>query len=128
MIRRFTSASIRLLVIGAGALIIALSPVALRGVGPAQPAAGKAGPVTPMQAAPFVGEWTVATEGPMGTIGIAVTVEAGSVQAAVSQGGAPPLAVSEIGVAGKGLVLKYLIPYQGSTISSVVTLTPDGAN
>lgn len=128
MIRRFRSASRRLFVIGAGTLVIALSPVALRGLGPAQPAAGKAAQVTPAQAAPFVGEWTVATEGPMGIIGIAVTLEAGSVRAAVSQGGAPPLAVSEIGLAGKGLVLKYLIPYQGSTISSVVTLTPDGAN
>ena len=52
MIRRFRSASIRLLVIGAGTFVIALSPVALRGLGPEQAAAGTASQVTPAQAAP----------------------------------------------------------------------------
>ncbi len=125
MTRRFRSASVRLLVVAAGTLFVTLLPVALRGGAPAQ--AGRAASINPAQAAPFVGDWTVATDGPMGTLGIAIKTDAGAVRATVSHGG-PPIAVTDLAIAGKSLVLKYFIPTQATPISSVVTLTPDGAN
>jgi mono/diheme cytochrome c family protein len=94
-----------------------------------RPATASASPVTPEQAAPFVGNWLVTMSMGGNDIPMTVTVTsgAGKVAATVSSGMQPLTNVGDISLAGKSLVLKYVTDMQGTSMSNVMTLTPDGA-
>lgn len=127
MSRRFRSASIRLLLFATGTLLVATAPAALRVLAQARPAAATppAG-LTPAQAAPFMGDWSIATDSPMGTVGISVKAEGSALRVAAIHGG-QPVPVTDVSLAGQNLVLRYMLPAQGTPISSAITLTPAGA-
>ena len=85
--------------------------------------------ITPDQAAPFVGNWlvTLSMGGNDFPLTVSVTADAVKVAATVSSGMQPTTNVSGISLAGKSLVLKYVTGMQGTAMSNVMTLTPDGA-
>jgi hypothetical protein len=88
---------------------------------------GQAGAqITPADAAPFVGEWTLALQGPNGpgTFGLRVDVEKDKVVAEISNEQMPKQAISDISVVKKSLVLGYSFTWEGNPVSAVVTLTP----
>jgi mono/diheme cytochrome c family protein len=95
----------------------------------ARPAVASASSITPEQAAPFIGNWlaTLSMGGNDFPLTVAVTADAGRVAATVSSGMQPTTNVSEISLAGKNLVLKYVTDMQGRALSNVMTLTPNGA-
>ena len=85
--------------------------------------------ITPEQAAPFVGNWLVTLS--MGannvSVAVAVTADAGKVAAIVTSDAQQTTNVTDISLAGKSLVLKYVTSMQGTPLSNVMTLTPDAA-
>src|SRR6187401_3348911 len=85
--------------------------------------------ITPEQAAPFVGNWLVTLS--MGannvSVAVAVTADAGKVAAIVTSDAQQTTNVTDISLAGKSLVLKYVTSMQGTPVSNVMTLTPDAA-
>ena len=87
-------------------------------------------PVTPAQAAPFVGEWTAPVTSAMGpsTFSVSVKVEAGKVVAKVGGGMFPPAPASEIYMSGKNLFLKYASSFEGMSIPGLIAMTPDGSD
>jgi type 1 glutamine amidotransferase len=87
-------------------------------------------PVSPAQAAPFIGDWTAAITSQMGpsTYAVSVKVEGGKVVAAVSGGVFPRTTVSDISLVGKNLFLKYTSDFQGTLIPSLLAMTPQGEN
>ncbi len=93
----------------------------------ARPAAASASSITPEQAAPFVGNWavTLSMGGGEFPLTVAVTTDAGKVAATVGSAMQPATNVSNISLAGKSLVLKYVTDMQGTPLSNVMTLTPD---
>jgi hypothetical protein len=70
--------------------------------------------VTPAEAAPFVGDWTLALEGPNGpgTFALTVKIEKEKV-------------TGEISLDKGTLVLAYTFTYEGNLVDAVVSLTPD---
>ena len=102
-----------------------------RGQAPAQGSRVAAGPVvTAEQAAPFIGDWlvTVGMNTFEATFAVGVKADGGKVTATVRSDSQPPVNVTDISLAAKSLVLKYVADMQGTPISTVMTLTPDGAN
>jgi len=100
----------------------------LRGEGRAPQGAAPA-PATAAQVAPFVGDWvvTMSMQAFEATFAVSVKSDGGKPSATVSADGQPTATVTDILAAGNNLVLKYFISMQGTPISSVLTLTPDGA-
>jgi hypothetical protein len=82
--------------------------------------------LTPADAAPFVGEWTLALQGPNGpgTFGLRVDVEKEKVVAEISNEQMPKQAITDISLVKKSLVLGYSFTWEGNPVSAVVTLTP----
>ena len=95
----------------------------------ARAATATASSITPEQAAPFVGNWLVSLAMGANNFSVAVTVtaDAGKVAATVSSDTQQTSNVTDISLAGKSLVLKYVTSMQGAPMSNVMTLTPDGA-
>jgi len=87
-------------------------------------------PVTPAQAAPFVGEWSAPVTSVMGpaTFSVSVKVDAGRVVATVGSGMGEPVPASEMYLSGKNLFLKYASSFQGMSIPGLVAMTPDGSD
>jgi hypothetical protein len=88
---------------------------------------GQAGAqITPADAAPFLGEWTLALQGPNGpgTFSLRVDVEKEKVVAEISNEQMPKQAISDISVVKKSLVLGYSFTWEGNPVSAVVMLTP----
>ena len=98
------------------------------GQGP-RAATAPASSITPEQAAPFVGNWlvTLAMGANNFSVAVAVTTDAGKVAATVTSDNQQTTNVTDISLAGKSLVLKYVTSMQGTPLSNVMTLTPDGA-
>ena len=99
----------------------------------AQPAAALQSPpatssVTPAQAAPFAGDWTLNVTSQMGpaTFGLAVLTGDGPVRATVTSESQPTVNVSTLSLVSGNLVLKYTSDYQGQPIPTVMTLIPKG--
>jgi hypothetical protein len=82
---------------------------------------------TPESAAAFLGDWTLATQGPNGpgTFALSVKADAGKVTAEISSEVQSRQQVTDISTSGTSLVLKYVFDYQGNPVPVVVTLTPD---
>ena len=86
----------------------------------------QAGPVTPQQAAPFIGDWTLALQGPNGPGPFAVSwkVEKEKVVGEVSSDQLPKQPVTSISMADKSLVIGYSFNWEGNAVEAVITLTP----
>ena len=86
----------------------------------------QAGQVTPQQAAPFIGDWTLALQGPNGpgTFAVSLKVEKEKVVGEVSSDQLPKLPVTSISMADKNLVLGYTFTWEGNPVEAVITLTP----
>ena len=86
----------------------------------------QAGQVTPEQAAPFIGDWTLTMQGPNGpgTFAVSLKVEKDKVVGEVSSDQLPKLPVTSISIADKSLVLGYTFNWEGNAVEAVITLTP----
>ena len=82
----------------------------------------------PADVALFVGDWLVAMSMQSIEVSLAVSVKAdgGKVAVTISSAGQPTINVTDMSVVGNRLILKYMSEAMGSTISNVLTLTPDG--
>ncbi len=109
-------------------LLVSICAIALPAAQTAAPGANAA-PVaaTASDAAPFVGDWSVAMVSQMGptTFSLSVSTAGGKVQAKVSSDTQPETIVTDIEKAGPSLVLSYSFDYQGNQVPTVITLTPD---
>lgn len=85
-------------------------------------------PATPDNAASFIGDWTLSAQGDQGPVqfGLTIKAEDGKVVASVSMGQQGSLAITDVTVNGKTLVLKYNFDYQGMPIDAAISLTPNG--
>jgi len=126
MTRRLTtSTALALTLLAPSAALFAQTPPAQA----AAPAAAAApAEATPQTAAPFLGDWTIAAQGPNGpaTFELAIKTDAGKVAAEIASDQQAKQAISTILKTATGLVLKYGFDYQGMAIPAVVTLTPTG--
>ncbi len=109
-------------VIAGTALIAGLLTVSDVAAGVAQSAAQ----VTAADAAPFIGDWTLALQGQNGpaNLDLSVKVEKDKVVGEIKGGELPPQAITDVTKADKSLVLSYSFDYQGNAVSAVVSLTP----
>jgi len=116
--RRITLISLSL------AMACAIGSVALLAQAPATVAA--AASVSAADAKPFLGDWNVVGESPMGpfTTSLSVKVEAAKVVANVSSAMQPLTAITEIAKSGESLMLAYSFTYEGNAIPALLTLTP----
>ena len=85
---------------------------------------------TAAQIAPFVGDWLVTVQVMANDAIFAVSVknDGGTPSATIRSDGQPTVNVTDITAAGNSLVLKYMSQPMGTPISTVLTLTPDGAS
>ncbi len=84
-------------------------------------------PVSAADAAPFLGEWTLALQGPNGPASFTLTISAvgDNVTAEISSETLEKQPISTIALRGKSLDLGYSFLYEGNSVDAVVTLTPD---
>jgi mono/diheme cytochrome c family protein len=89
---------------------------------------GTSSAVSPADAAPFVGDWAVnvSTESFQNAFLLSVKNDGGKVTATIASQGQPVVNVADISLAQKSLVLKYMTSVQGTPLSNVLMLTPDG--
>ncbi len=92
-------------------------------------AAGQAasnGAVTPAQAAPFLGDWTLALQGPNGpgAFDLTVKVEENKVVGQIGAPTMPAQAITDVSLVDNSLALRYTFPYEGNPIDAAVWLTP----
>lgn len=82
--------------------------------------------ITPADAAPFLGEWTLTLEGPNGpgTFNLMLKVENEKVLGEIANELVPAQAITNVSIASKSLRLAYTFPWEGNPIEAVVTLTP----
>jgi hypothetical protein len=92
---------------------------------PASAAAQSAAAVTAADAAPFIGDWTLAMQGPNGpgAFDLAVKVEKEKVVAEIKSAELPLQPITDIAKVDKSLVLRYSFDYQGNQVPTVVSLT-----
>lgn len=111
------------------ALAIATAPAALIAQQPAPVVVATTvapGAVTPADAAPFMGDWTLSVESPMGPSAMALSVktDAGKVVASLSSDMQPLTNITDVTKTGPSLLLSYSFDYEGNAVPVVVTLTP----
>jgi hypothetical protein len=82
--------------------------------------------VTAADAAPFLGDWTLAMQGPNGpgTFNLSVKVEDDKVVGEIGSDAMPTQKVTSISKTEKSLVVNYSFPWEGNSIDAVVSLTP----
>ena len=104
----------------------ALASTVLAAMTIAGPAAQAPAPVTAADAAPYLGEWTLALQGERGpaTFNLSVKVENEKVVADVSSDVQAAQKISTISKTPKSLVLSYFFPYEAQQIDAVISLTP----
>ena len=92
-------------------------------IGQAQAAAQ----VSPAAAAPFVGDWTLALQGPNGpgAFDLSVRVEDDKVVADITNEQMPKQAITNLSVDGKRLILAYTFQWEGNPVDAAVTMTPE---
>jgi mono/diheme cytochrome c family protein len=112
-------------------VLVGRSTTPVRGESQA-PAAGarstQASAPTAAQLTPFLGDWALSMSmgGNEAGFALAVKSEGGKPTATITADGQPTVNVTDISAVGNNLVLKYSMSIQGTPISSVLTLTPDG--
>jgi hypothetical protein len=105
------------------ALVTAPGAAARAGVPAAQQAAG---PVSAADAAPFMGDWTLALEGPNGpgNFTLSVKMEKEKLAAALVTEAMGTQVITDIAKADKALLLSYSFLYENNPVDAVVRLTP----
>ena len=85
-----------------------------------------AGQVTAADAAPFIGDWTLALQGPdrPGTFALSLKVEKEKVIGEISSDQLPKQPIRDISMADKSLILGYAFTWEGNPVQAVVSLTP----
>jgi hypothetical protein len=108
------------------ALVVALLMLPSLAASTAIPAQQTSSQVSVTDAAPFIGDWTLALEGPNGpaTMGLAVKAEQDKVSAELSSDAMGAQAITSIAKADKALVLSYPFTYDGNNVDAVIRLTP----
>jgi hypothetical protein len=98
--------------------LCALMGSALRAQAPA--------PLSPANAAKFMGTWLLTLDSPQGPFALtmAVTDSDGKVGCELTSDMMPAQKVTDISKAGEDLVLKYQGDFQGQTFAAKITLTP----
>jgi hypothetical protein len=105
--------------------VLALVPV-VRGDDVASGVQGTPKTVSVAEAAPFLGEWTLAMQGPNGpgTFNLSITAEKDKVSAEIESDMLPKQPISSISLVDKSLVLGYSFTWEGNPVDAVVSLTP----
>jgi hypothetical protein len=82
--------------------------------------------LTPADAAPFLGEWTLTMQGPNGpgTFNLMLKVENEKIIGEIANELVPAQPITSVSIANKSLRLTYTFPWEGNPIEAVVTLTP----
>ena len=82
--------------------------------------------VTAADAAPYLGEWTLALEGANGpgTFNLSLKVESDKVTGQISSERMETQTFTTVTKATKGLSLGFAFPYEGMTVDAVVSLLP----
>jgi hypothetical protein len=108
-----------------GALLTASSASAAA-VSPAQAPAQ----VTVADAAAFIGDWTLALDGPNGprTFQLTVKVEKEKVVGEITSEVIPTQSITDVTRADKSLVLRYSFDYEANHVDAVLRLTPAADN
>jgi hypothetical protein len=108
-------------------VVVLLLPASEQRVDAIVPAVSAATDVSAADAAPFLGEWTLALQGPNGpgTFTLWITAEKDKVSAEIASDTLARQAVSTISMSGKSLVLNYAFTWEGNPVQAVATLTPD---
>ena len=77
--------------------------------------------------APFVGEWTLALQGPNGpaTFTLSIGADKDKVTAEVASDLLGKQPITSIGLVEKSLVLDYAFTYDGNPVTAVISVTPD---
>ena len=111
----------------AGTVLIAgLFTAASVAAGPAFRASQAAPQASAADAAPFIGEWTLALEGSNGpgVFELSVKVEKEKVAGEIAGGTTAAQAITDITKSGQSLLLSYSFNYEGNPVDAVVKLTP----
>lgn len=84
------------------------------------------GTATAIDAAPFLGDWTLALQGPNGpgNFDLSVKVEKDKVVGEIGSEQLPKQAITDISKVDKKLLLRYSFMYEGNPVDTLVTLTP----
>jgi len=82
--------------------------------------------ITAADQAPFVGEWTLALQGPdgPGSFALSVKVDKEKLTGEISSDALPRQAIREISLVNKSLILCYAFTWEGNPVEAVVSLTP----
>ena len=114
--------AVRALALG---IFVLVSP--LPGAAGAAAAPQGAAPISAAEAAPFLGEWTMALQGPNGpgTFTVTVSAEKEKVTAEIVADAIGKQPITSIALVDKSLVLGYSFNYEGNAVDAVATLTPD---
>jgi hypothetical protein len=112
-------------------MIPSLLLVAAVTVAPAQTAAPAPVPEVPLtvtDATPLLGDWTIDASGAQGSATMLLTlkVEEGQVVGQISSDAMGASTIRQLTKWGTSIVLRYSFDYNGSPVSTVVTLTPEG--
>ena len=112
--------------IAGAALMATLLTAPPASAGPVVATAQAATAMTSADAAPFMGDWTLAMQGPNGpaTFDLTVKIEKDKVVGEIKNEQMPLQTITDVTKANKSLVLSYSFDYQGNPVPAVVSLTP----
>ena len=121
-IPRFVTGFAAVLLLGSPSFVYAQTAAGTASA-PAAPA-----PLSPADATPLLGAWTIAAEGQQGPLAIdlVLKMEAGKVVGEITVPALEKTPVTDITKAGTAVILRYVFDYQGNGIPAKVTLTPAG--
>jgi hypothetical protein len=91
-----------------------------------QTQAAAAKPATAAEIAPFVGDWTLAMQGPNGpgAFDLSVRTEADKPHADITNEAVPKQPITDFSMSEKSLAMSYSFTWEGNPVSAVVSLTP----
>jgi len=112
------------------------TPTTKAGAAATAPKAGAAAPLTPADAAPLMGTWSIPLETPSGRLvsSLAFRTEAGKVVAGISAPQLPEQKITDITKRGNVVTLRVTQDYSGplaaysGPVTMVLTLTPKGTD
>lgn len=106
------------------ALALAITPAVVSAQTPAAAAAPAA--VTPADAKPFLGDWNIVGESPMGpfSVALSISVAEGKVGAVISSEIQAPTTIADDSIqkTGDNLTLYYSFDFDGNAIPAVLTI------
>jgi hypothetical protein len=86
----------------------------------------QAAQVSPADAAPFMGDWTLTLQGPNGpgSFDLSIKVEKEKVVGEIANPQVGTQAITDVTKTDKGLMLRYSFPYEGNPVDAAVALSP----